>query len=572
LKTGAAISDGGSFRDVLCAKVVGQGQARATASGTKPEVGGSRDQSNVKARENPGDQNASTVSLRDSKTRAPGDSDKGDSLYVSVTSPSALPVSSIAPVAEEASAPPGSGRPLNQLAMALSDNVGFTKAKASGDFPIDEMATVPTAAPAENSGVVMNAPAPSIAATSPSQAANQFQFHSDATTEEATPSPTCDQGVPPRSTPDQDPAMLLVPFPGDAVPANRPSLLDALVHPASLQQKTDGSDRSPLVAPAHTPTLERRDVPPQNQPTNGNDTGSGNTAAGLTAASAASASRAETIANILPNSNIPTSTAAPQSLNSARKANSEEPAWAGRKEDHSPSRFSQPEIDAQPESQAAPLKAGEPDLTMRTGEISPAAFAMGHNPNADSTAVTAAPGGLEVGGLQTSHASSDGQPTGNTKATLTPDPTSNAADMTSAATPVLQSARVLERMGQSEIRVGLNTANFGNLELRTTVNQDRVAATLATSHSELRAALAAEMPSLEHAMAQRQLTLDSFHLDTRSGPHNGNHGAAGDQQNRSQTWTGTAAELGAAGDGSPMPEMASQLWIGPDSSGLNVHA
>ena len=136
---------------------------------------------------------------------------------------------------------------------------------------------------------------------------------------------------------------------------------------------------------------------------------------------------------------------------------------------------------------------------------------------------------------------------------------------------MLQSARVLERMGQSEIRVGLNTANFGNLELHTTVNQDRVAATLATSHSELRAALAAEMPSLERAMAQQQLTLDSFHLDTHAGAQDRNHGAPGDQQNRSRTWTG-AAESGAASDGSRMPEMASQLWIGPDSSGLNVHA
>jgi flagellar hook-length control protein FliK len=128
-------------------------------------------------------------------------------------------------------------------------------------------------------------------------------------------------------------------------------------------------------------------------------------------------------------------------------------------------------------------------------------------------------------------------------------------------------------MGQAEIRVGLNTANFGNLELHTSVNQDRVTATLATSHSELRAALAAEMPTLEHAMTQHHLTLDSFHLDTRSEAQDNNHGASGHQQDRPQTWTEPAAGPAGASDSLPTPETAPpQLWIRPYSSGLNVHA
>ncbi len=570
-KTGVTASDAGSFRDVLCAKVVGQSQARATASGAKQQVAGSPMQSNLKSGRLD-DGNANTVKVQDSKTREPRDQDKGDSPYTTSMSAAAARQSLIAPVAAEGSAGLIGGSIREQVGTTFSDTVGVVTANPSGGVPISAAAQLTTAAPAENPDIVMNSPAPSIAAMSPSQAANRFQYQYEAAAEADIPLPAGERVVPPSSTPDSDPPPLPAAFHGGTVRASGPSLLDALAHPASPQQKTDGSERSPLVASTHKVTPERRDVPLQNQPASSDNAGSEDTAVSVTAAPAASASQAETAANVLPNSNIPAGAAASQSLNSIRKANSGEPGWAGRKEDRNPARLSQPEIDAQPESQVAPSKAGE--LNMRTDEISAAAAVMGHNPNPGKTDQSTAPGGPGPGGPQSLRASPDNQRMGDGKGQrASPTPASSTADTPSADPPMLQSARVLERMGQSEIRVGLNTANFGNLELHTSVNQDRVAATLATSHSELRAALAAEMPSLEHAMAQQHLTLDSFHLDTRSGAQDGNHGAAGDQQNRSQTWTGTAAELGAASDCSLVPEtVAPQGWIRPYSSGLNVHA
>ena len=565
-KTGVTASDAGSFRDVLCAKVVGQSQARATASGAKQQGAGSPMQSNLKSGRLD-DRNANTVKVQDSKTREPRDQDKGDWPYTTSMSAAAARQSLIAPVAAEGSAGLIGGSILEQGGTTFSHTVGVVTANPSGGVPIRAAAQAPTAPFAGNSSI-MNAPAPSLAAMSPSQAANQFQFEYEAAAEAGIPLPAGEQLVPPSSTPDSDPTPLPAAFHGGTVRASGPSLLDALAHPASPQQKTDGSERSPLVASTHTVTPERRDVPLQNQPANSDNAGSEDTAVSVTTAPA---SQAESAANVLPNSNIPAGAAASQSLNSTCKANSGEPGRAGRKEDRNPARLSQPEIDAQPESQAAPSKAGE--LNMRTDEISAAAAVMGHNPSPGKTDEATAPGGPGPGGLQTLRASPDNQRMGDGKGqSASPTPASSTPDTPSAAPPMLQSAHVLERMGQSEIRVGLNTANFGNLELHTSVNQDRVAATLATSHSELRAALAAEIPSLERAMAQQHLTLDSFHLDTHAGAHERNHGAPGDEQNRSQTWTGTAAELGAVSDGPPMPEMASQLWIGPNSSGLNVHA
>ncbi len=289
------------------------------------------------------------------------------------------------------------------------------------------------------------------------------------------------------------------------------------------------------------------------------------------AATAAPAVPASTAANLLVETNLAGAAPTAPSLNPLRKANSTEPSRSDRKEDRTFARSSV--TDAQAESQTVSLKSGEFQPTMRTGDVSPAAIVIGHNSVLDKTAVATTLVGPDQAGGQTLHASPGGQGMGDAKApTTSPFPTSDAAD--TPASPVLQSARVLDRIGQSEIRVGLNTADFGNLELHTRVSQDRVAATLATSHSELRAALAAEMPSLEHAMVQHQLTLDSFHLDTHSGAQqNKNHGALADSQNRSQTWEQAAVDRGAAADGLPAPEtVLPQIWIHPYSSGLNVHA
>jgi len=148
----------------------------------------------------------------------------------------------------------------------------------------------------------------------------------------------------------------------------------------------------------------------------------------------------------------------------------------------------------------------------------------------------------------------------------------------SAPTPiVVQSARVLERMGQAEMRVGMNTADFGNLELRASVSQDRVGASIATAHAELRAALMAEMPSLERSMEQHQLRLDLLDLGAHSGGGNQERGASAQQQPRSQSGGeagfATTSSSSSSGDAVPSPEgPAPSAWSAPYSSGLNVHA
>jgi flagellar hook-length control protein FliK len=554
-------SDAGSFRDVLCTKVVRRNQASATASKTNGDDGGFRVESGLKAGEKTGNQGTSAVKLR-----GPAEQDTKHSLgTTSALAPAPLQLW-IAPSAAKTSAATTRNL-LTQTGLGLSDIVGVIPSNTSGATLTSAPTQLASAPPVASPDQAVNSPA-SAAMPCP-QVANQPQSHfqSEAAAGQDIPSPAGDQAPPMGSPQPGGPDLGLFSFPGAAAAGDTPSLPDGLANPPGAPQKADKSNLPPL--PSSTTMSDRHDLPVENQPANNNDANSGNAVVSVTAAPAAPPLQAATMANTFLGT-TPCAASAPQSLSPNRKMNSGEPARTDRKEDRNSARTSQAGTDTQPESQTVPLRAGDP--ATRTEEISPAAAVMGHNPNPDRTSVATTPSGLD--GPQASHASPDNPLVPGVKRQSTPlAPTSTAGDTPSTAPPVLQSARVLERMGQSEIRVGLNTANFGTLELHASVNQDRVAATLATSHSELRAALAAEMPSLEHGMAKHQLTLDSFHFDTRSGAQDKNHGASGGQQNRSYPQT-EAAEPGAAGDSLAAPEtiMPPQFWTGPYSSGLNVHA
>ncbi len=152
-------------------------------------------------------------------------------------------------------------------------------------------------------------------------------------------------------------------------------------------------------------------------------------------------------------------------------------------------------------------------------------------------------------------------------------PTSTPAENVPPAAAVIQSARVLERMGQSEMRLGLNSNTFGSIELHTSVNQDRVGACIATSHTDLRAAMMAEMPSLERAIAQHQLKLDNLNLDARTGTQQNGGGASGNQPGSSRSSTQSADKTSEFSDDTAVEQTAPlRAWAASDSGGLNVHA
>jgi hypothetical protein len=65
------------------------------------------------------------------------------------------------------------------------------------------------------------------------------------------------------------------------------------------------------------------------------------------------------------------------------------------------------------------------------------------------------------------------------------------------ASPVINSAKLIQSIGQSEMRVGMRSTEFGNISISTTANKDVISAQISLDHGELAKALAAQLPEMQ---------------------------------------------------------------------------
>jgi hypothetical protein len=83
-----------------------------------------------------------------------------------------------------------------------------------------------------------------------------------------------------------------------------------------------------------------------------------------------------------------------------------------------------------------------------------------------------------------------------------------AAASTSAAvaqpTPVINTAKLIQSIGQSEMRVGMRSNEFGNISISTTANKDVISAQISLDHGELAKALAAQLPEMQARLGGNQ--------------------------------------------------------------------
>jgi hypothetical protein len=74
----------------------------------------------------------------------------------------------------------------------------------------------------------------------------------------------------------------------------------------------------------------------------------------------------------------------------------------------------------------------------------------------------------------------------------------------------LQSARLTGNDAQAEMQVTLNTADYGHVEIKTTLQNSALGATIAVEHAALRDQIVSALPELRHSFSERQITLDSL--------------------------------------------------------------
>lgn len=125
------------------------------------------------------------------------------------------------------------------------------------------------------------------------------------------------------------------------------------------------------------------------------------------------------------------------------------------------------------------------------------------------------PGSGQAASVANSAPQMPAQPAASTasNAPATIVPSAIAASVPEASVPqvlgAVQAAQLLNRAGQSEMRIGLNTTAFGSVEVRTTVRTSDVGLVIGSEKGDLHTLLANELPAVANILQQQNLRLNS---------------------------------------------------------------
>jgi hypothetical protein len=87
--------------------------------------------------------------------------------------------------------------------------------------------------------------------------------------------------------------------------------------------------------------------------------------------------------------------------------------------------------------------------------------------------------------------------------------------------PVINSSKLIEKLGESEIRIGLQTHDFGPVEIKTLLQNQELHAHISVEHTALRDALAADLPALQKSFEQQRIAVHSLNIQDHSTAWNG---------------------------------------------------
>jgi flagellar hook-length control protein FliK len=130
------------------------------------------------------------------------------------------------------------------------------------------------------------------------------------------------------------------------------------------------------------------------------------------------------------------------------------------------------------------------------------------------------------------------------------------------------------KAGQAEMRIGLNTAEFGSVEVRTTVHANEVGLQIGSEKGDLRSLLTPELPGIASTLQQQDLrvTQVSFHQQGFAFANNSSSFSGGNSQPRSFDWR-PQPTVGASEESlSPEPTHAPEPAVSQRRRGLSILA
>jgi hypothetical protein len=119
-----------------------------------------------------------------------------------------------------------------------------------------------------------------------------------------------------------------------------------------------------------------------------------------------------------------------------------------------------------------------------------------------------------------------------------------APQWNSAAQPMVHSAQLIQAMHGSEMRMGMSSAEFGNISITASVTHQTLTAQIALDHAGLTRALTAQIPGMEAKLGNAYGLLSR--VEVRDGASTAQGGSQGRQPHQPGTYSNFAAAGGRA--------------------------
>jgi flagellar hook-length control protein FliK len=166
----------------------------------------------------------------------------------------------------------------------------------------------------------------------------------------------------------------------------------------------------------------------------------------------------------------------------------------------------------------------------QTLETAGANTGSAHTASADSTVIAAA----MREPVEPRAASAGAKPGANNGAAFLQGPPMPAA--AGANQPTVSSARLMDRPGQTEIRIEMQADSLGGVELRAHISGNQIGASIAVEHRDAQVMLTNELPALHNALVEKNLRVDSLSVSQgMPSSMGGGPGSDGGQRGFSQT-------------------------------------
>ena len=140
-----------------------------------------------------------------------------------------------------------------------------------------------------------------------------------------------------------------------------------------------------------------------------------------------------------------------------------------------------------------------------------------------------------------------------------PAPIHTAGDEPVAASGI-NAAKLIQSMGESEMRVGMHSTEFGDIAIRTTISQQQMVTQISLSHSDLSQAISAHVATVQAKLGQDYGLHASIEVNNQGSSLSGDAQHASQQEQRASNGSSRAKGVAA------LPEIDSGIGMGAITS------